>query len=146
MEWPRFHNGNGGYFVSEATRFFNNLLHKMAMSINTSMPCKVVSYNKSKRTAKIQPLFMTKEVGHEPEELPPISDVPVLFQRFEFVDMDNGNNTVTRDFIPVLKKDDVVLVVFSQRALDNAMNGRISYPGIHRHHDLQDAVVVGVLY
>lgn len=132
--------------MSEATRFFSNLMHQVAMNINTAMPCKVLSYNKEKRTAKIQPLFMVKEVGREPEPLPPIDNVPVLFHRFEFIDLDDGEKTVTREFVPVLRSGDVVLAVFAQRALDNVMSGRIAYPGINRHHDLQDAIIVGVMF
>lgn len=154
--------------MSEATRFFNNLSYQVAMTINTAMPCKVLAYNESKRTAKIQPLFMTKEVGQSPEALPPIDGVPVLFQRYKL--NNNKSISVTTDagehsqytgsgahahnaltfkesveMIPDLRSGDVVLVVFSQRALDNVMTGRVSYPGINRHHDIQDAVIVGVM-
>ncbi|WP_157930360.1 Gp138 family membrane-puncturing spike protein [Mycobacteroides abscessus] len=154
--------------MSEATRFFNNLSYQVAMTINTAMPCKVISYNESKRTAKIQPLFMTKEVGREPEALPPIDGVPVLFQRYKInnlkpisISTDAGEHAQytgsgghehksltfkqSVEMIPDLRSGDVVLVVFSQRALDNVSSGKVAYPGINRHHDLQDAVIVGVI-
>lgn len=130
--------------MSEATTFFNRLIHRSLMSINTMMPCSVLTYDKANRLAKVQPLFMTKEYGFEPEALPPIEGVPVLFQRFEFIDMDQGNKTVVRDFTPVLNAGDIVMVGFAQRALDNVSSGKVAYPSINRSHDLQDAFVMGV--
>ena len=130
--------------VSEATKFFRNFIEGALLGINTAMPCEVISYNESDLTAKIQPLFMTKEVGREPEALPVLDNVPVLFQRFKFVDRDNGSHTVTQDFIPILKSGDIVLCVFVQRAMDNVMDGKVAYPSINRHHSLKDAVIVGV--
>lgn len=154
--------------MSEATHFFNNLVHRVSMNINTSMPCKVISFDEATITAKVQPLFMTKEVGREPEALKPIEGVPVLFQRYKVknlepisVTTDAGehgqytgsgahmHNILTFkesvEMIPDLRPDDVVMVVFSQRALDNVLSGQVAYPGINRHHDIQDAVIVGLM-
>lgn len=131
--------------MSNATKFFKNLIESALLGVNTCMPCKVLSYDETTRRAKIQPLFMTKTINGEPEPLPVLDNVPVLFQRFKYTDRDNGNHTVTQEMIPVLEKDDVVLVVFAQRALDKVLNGQMAYPEINRRHSLNDGVIVGVL-
>lgn len=150
--------------MSEATRFFNNLAHKVAMVINTAMPCKVLSFDESTSTAKIQPLFMVKEVGKAPEALSPIEGVPVLGMRYKIKSpygasisglvgvhgpVDGSNSVIAPkqeiEYVPFLKKGDIVYAVFAQRALDNVLGGKVAYPEINRHHDTQDAVIVGLM-
>lgn len=124
--------------MSNSLSFFKDLINESVLNIHTSMPCKVIGYNESTMRAKIQPLFMMKEIGRSPEVLPPINDVPVLFQKYKV-------NGVTETHIPVLSSGDVVLVVFSQRAIDDVLSGKVSYPDVNRHHDIHDAIVVGVI-
>jgi hypothetical protein len=124
--------------MSNSTSFFNGLLAETILNLHTAMPCKVLSYNESTRRAKIQPLFMMKEIGHDPEPLAPVEDVPVLYQRYKV----NGN---IQTYIPVLTTGDVVLAVFCQRAIDDVLTGKVAYPDTNRTHDVHDAVVVGVL-
>lgn len=124
--------------MSNASRFFSNLREQILLSINTSMPCKVLSYNKGNRTAKIQPLFKVKEVGQSPESLPSIEDVPVCFQKFEV-------DGITKTYTPILGVGDIVLVVFGQRSIDDAIEGVLDFPGFSRVLDIQDAMIVGIL-
>ena len=121
-----------------ALTFIEDQIQESLMNLNTAMPCKVLSYNQGARTAKIQPLYMSKEVGQQPEPLSPIEDVPVLFQRFQV------NGGTPQEYMPVLNAGDIVFVVFAQRALDNVLSGHIAYPEFHRHHSLRDAVITGV--
>jgi hypothetical protein len=142
--------------MSNSTTFFNGLLTETILNLHTAMPCKVLSYNESTRRAKIQPLFMMKEFGREPEVLSPVEDVPVLYQRFkvnngEPFPMKINGTTQTAEidqeliFTPVIKAGDVVLAVFCQRAIDDVLTGKVAYPDTNRTHDIHDAVIVGVL-
>jgi len=120
-------------------KYFESMKVALLTSINTAMPCKVLSYNEGNRTAKIQPLFKAKEVGKEPRNLPPIEGVPVLFQKYK---VDGGS---VQTFTPALSIGDIVLVVFCQRSIDDAGQGKNVYPGISRMFSIQDAIIVGVI-
>lgn len=142
--------------MSKSTIFFNNILSDAVLKINTAMPCSVISYDAAKKEAKIQPLFMVKYKGQEPQKLPVLEGVPVVSQRFNVNDgqsfnakMNGSSVSLAFDepvsFTPHLEKGDMVFVVFAQRALDKVMSGNVAYPQINRHHDLRDAVIVGVM-
>jgi len=156
--------------MSNASQFFaENIKSQLLLSINTCMPCKVLSYNEGTRTAKIQPLFKTKEVGSEPSAQSVIEDVPVMFERIKInggkpilvtiPDGEHGGHTggdgkhthtkITFDEevenVPVLKSGDVALVVFAQRSIDEAIEGNLVYPGTSRLFSLHDAIIVGLL-
>lgn len=153
--------------MSNASTFFDGLLGSALVGINTAMPCKVLSYDTSTCTAKIQPLFKAKEVNKEPQSLPPIEGVPVLFQRYKVhnnnvvaVTTDKGAHAQytgtgehehkkltfaeSVEMIPDLVVGDVVLAVFCQRAIDQAQQGENVYPGTARMFSIHDAVIVGV--
>jgi len=125
--------------MSNSTEFFSNFKNQILLSINTCMPCKVLSYNEGSRTAKIQPLFMVKEVNRSPEKLSVLEDVPVLKQKYKV------NGGATEEYVPVLSVGDTVLAVFCQRANDDALDGNIVYPGTSRLFDVHDAIIVGIL-
>lgn len=124
--------------MSSVTKYFANLKTSVLTSINTAMPCKVLSFNESDCTAKIQPLYKVKEVGHESTILPPIEGVPVLKQNYKV------NGGTVQEYIPVLNSGDIVLVVFCQRAIDEALEGKIADNLGSRMFSLIDAVIVGV--
>jgi hypothetical protein len=124
--------------VSATTEFFANLQKRILTSINTAMPAKILSFDEVTCTAKIQPLFKVKEEGQEPKNLPAIEGVPALKQKYRV----NGGTVQT--YTPVYNVGDVVLVVFSQRALDSAKYGNTVYPGANRMFSIHDAVIVGL--
>lgn len=153
--------------MSNTSAFFEGFKGAILASLNTSMPCKVLQYDTSSCTAKIQPLFRSKEVGKDPVDLPPIEDVPVLFQRYKVhnnakiaVTTDKGPHgqaagtgehihnelqfTESVEMIPDIKVGETVLAVFCQRAIDEAQNGANVYPGTARMFSIHDAVIVGV--
>lgn len=125
--------------MSNSTEFFSNFKNQILLSINTCMPCKVLAYNEGSRTAKIQPLFMVKEVNRSPEKLSVLEDVPVLKQKYKV------NGGATEEYVPVLSVGDTVLAVFCQRAIDDALDGNIVFPGTSRLFDVHDAIIVGIL-
>lgn len=153
--------------MTNMTEFFSTLQQGVFMNLNTAMPCKVLSYDESNRRAKIQPLFKVKEYGQNESSLAPIENVPVLMQRYKIhnnqgisISTDPGEHSQysgngahqhneitfkeTVEFIPDIQVGDTVLVVFCQRAIDEAMNGNNVFPGTSRMFDIQDAVIVGV--
>ncbi|MGA4517195.1 Gp138 family membrane-puncturing spike protein [Solibacillus silvestris] len=168
--------------MANSAMFFENFRNQILLSINTCMPCKVLSYDEKTRMASIQPMFKQKEVGKEPQALSIIEDVPVLWQRMkvhkkdffevnipegEHVHDDGGHGQytgsgvhshdggkhehkkmkVTEDFIelhPVLESGDIVLAVFAQRSIDEAMEGNLVYPGSSRYLSVHDAIIVGI--
>ncbi|MFB6475781.1 Gp138 family membrane-puncturing spike protein [Paenibacillus glucanolyticus] len=117
----------------------NALIEEKLLNLHTGMPCKVISFDDSSMRAIVQPLFMTKEMGASPEALPLIQDVPVLKHRFK---VDGGQPQV---YEPVYEAGDIVFVAFAQRALDDALGGQMVYPDFNRRHDLNDAVILGVI-
>ncbi|WP_088005598.1 Gp138 family membrane-puncturing spike protein [Indiicoccus explosivorum] len=124
--------------MSEDMSFFRKFKQDILLSINTSMPAKVISYDKAQREAKVQPLYKSKEKGREPVTLPVLESVPVLFQRFEV-------DGVEREYLPVIRAGDIVLLSFSQRELDDALTGQPAYPSPNRLFPLTGAVIVGVI-
>ena len=143
--------------MSNSSEFYSNYKNQILLSINTCMPCKVLAYNESARTAKIQPLFMVKEVNRAPEKLSVIEDVPVLFERVKIknntaisVNIPNSEHTQITfnepvELEPSINPGDTVLVVFAQRSLDDALEGNLVYPGTSRLFDVHDAIIVGLL-
>lgn len=155
--------------MSNSSEFYSNFKSQLLLSINTCMPCKVISYDESKRLAKIQPLFMVKEINRAPEKLSVIEDVPVLFERMRInkgqpilvtiPEGEHGGHTggdgkhihtkITFEEevenVPVLKIGDTALVVFAQRSIDEAVEGNLVYPGTSRIFDVHDAIIVGIL-
>ncbi|WP_346235738.1 Gp138 family membrane-puncturing spike protein [Lysinibacillus telephonicus] len=124
--------------MSNATQFFENIKKAVLTNINTAMPAMILSYNETTCTAKIQPLFKVKEVGKEPVSLPAIEGVPVLKQKFRV------NGGAVQTYTPVYSEGEVVYVVFSQRALDEAQKGNNVFPGTSRMFSIHDAVIVGL--
>ncbi|GGA31033.1 Gp138 family membrane-puncturing spike protein [Psychrobacillus lasiicapitis] len=143
--------------MSNSSEFYSNFKNQLLLSINTCMPCKVLAYNESNRTAKIQPLFMIKEINRAPEKLSVLEDVPVLFERVKIknntaisVTIPNSDHTQITfnesvELVPSINVGDIVLAVFAQRSLDDAIEGNVVYPGTSRLFAVHDAIIVGIL-
>ena len=102
------------------------------VNMNTSMPGKIVSYDKDTQKAEVQPLFVMTFSGDVKLDIPIISNVPVVFPR-------------TKDayiHFPIAK-DDPCLLVFNQRSLDTwkASDGIVTVdPDDDRKFDFTDCV------
>jgi len=102
--------------------------------IHTALPGKILEYDHQTMIAKIQ-LLNKKELEGEFVKIPPIVEVPVMHWNF--------GNFIVR---PGYKKDDVVQVLFNERALDKIlMTGGAEKVNFTRKHSYDDAVVVGGL-
>ncbi|MFC2948527.1 Gp138 family membrane-puncturing spike protein [Virgibacillus sediminis] len=124
--------------MSEDMVFYRQFKRDILLSINTSMPGRVIEYDKTNREAKVQPLFKTKEKGKNPVSLPVLEGVPVLSQRFEV-------DGIEKEYVPILKRGDVVLLSISQREIDDVLGGKSAYPSPNLLFPLTGAVIVGVI-
>lgn len=117
--------------MSNATNFFAKQQRKIIAAINTALPCKVLSYDENTCKAKLQPLYKLDN-----ERMSVLEDVPALRQRFRI-------GSEVQEYAPILHANDIVYVVFSKYALDDALNGNIAEQtdNLYRAHD---AVIVGV--
>jgi len=115
--------------ASTIHRTFEALLSEM----NTCIPGVIVSYDYKTRKASVKPQIQKKFRDGSPSlALPVIVNVPVVFP---------GSSKVGIHF--PLKKDDSVLIVFSQRSIDKWLSdGLDSDPGDFRKFDLSDAIAI----
>lgn len=124
--------------MAQSVEYFRNFKEQILLSVNTCFPASILAFDETSLEAKIQPLFMSKEVGYDAEKLSVLEGVPALTQRFKV----DGE---TKVYKPVYQKGDVVLCVCAQRSLDNVESKKPYYAGKSRILDIQDAVIVGVL-
>lgn len=111
---------------------FDSLTDNILSTINTCMPAIVVDYDNSTQRAKVQPCFKRKYSTGEVKNLPIIVNVPILFPRTE-------NSFIS---FPI-KKNDYVLLLFSQRSLDKFLSqGGIVAVDDPRKFDLTDAIAL----
>lgn len=123
--------------TSQRTPSFIEVLQEIITArlyeLHTSIPGKVVSYDYDKNLAVVQPALMRKyKTMNSAVELPTISNVPVMFQRFD------------EAFIrfPV-KAGDTGMISFSERSLDLwLVQGGMIDPNDSRSHALADAVFI----
>jgi Phage protein Gp138 N-terminal domain len=114
----------------------DGFVNQKLLELHTAMPAKII--NVYENEADIQPLFMTVDVNGDVERYPLVLSVPWIKHRFKV----NGETQV---YEPVYEKGDLVLVVFAERALDHFVSDKPFDPEFHRHHDLNDAIIVGLL-
>jgi len=96
---------------------------------HTCIPALIVSYDRNKQSAVVQPSLKRKYKDGRIVNLPIINNVPVIFPR-------NKNNFIHFD----LEKNDVVTLIFSERSLDIwKEKGGIVSPNDPRKGNLSDA-------
>mgnify|MGYP001767638139 CR=1 FL=1 len=105
------------------------------LDLHTAMPGIVLSFDKNKQTAVVQPAVQKFFRGKGFVEIKQVMDVPVQFPR-------GGGFVLT---FPVAAGDECLLV-FSERAIDHWFEtGRTSPPSDTRTHSLSDGfAIVGV--
>lgn len=102
------------------------------VDVHTAIPGKVVSYDKLKQTATVQPIIRKNATI----KFPAIPDVPVMF---------GGNDDCSISW-PV-KKGDTGLLVFAEKSMDKwkASGGGDVDPGDGRRFDMSDASFIPAL-
>lgn len=103
--------------------------------VRVSLPGKIESFDKDTRLATIQPMIQRRYLGDsEPTNLPVVQMVPLVEMRTQ--------NAILS--LPVASGDPVLLV-FSDRAMDNWLGGNGSQPADPedvRQHDITDAFAI----
>lgn len=115
---------------------FDSAVGRILSGVNTSCPGVIVAYDDSTLRAAVQPSikrrFQNEEGEYVVQKLPVINEVPVIFPG-------SGERRVK---FPV-KKNDTVLLIFSQSSLDKWLEtGGIVDPEDGRRHSLEDAVAI----
>lgn len=113
---------------------FQNVMNKVMSEVNVGFPCKVLSFDETTATANVQPLLKTTSSSPAP-----IQGIPII--KHKYID-EMGN---IRTLKPYLQTGDVVFVVCADREIKNALKGSVTAPSSQRIHDINDAVIIGVL-
>ena len=144
-------------------KVFENMMENKLKSLHTAYLAKVISTDG--KTAKIQPLGMTKAYGESAQAQSPLSNVPILQSaRYKTTEKtlnyvtginttkSNGNITdisLVKGSVDVLvptqiAAGDIVLCVCCERDITDAKRGNNSVPALGRH-SMSSSVIVGVL-
>ncbi|MUG24776.1 hypothetical protein GNQ08_20620 [Paenibacillus macerans] len=108
---------------------------KIGGDIHVGFPAKVVSFDESAMMADVQPLIRTGS-----DEPAVVQGARVLGQRLKLA---SGGSE--QEYVPVFKKDDLVYVSIADSEIKNALTGAVAKPDTSRQHDMNDAVIVGIL-
>lgn len=100
--------------------------------IHTAIPAQIEKYDSTSQKAEVLPLLHKKYKDGTDVEYPKIVNVPVVMPRTASAGI----------FLPV-EKGDTVLLIFSERSLDDWLvkGGSVSTPA-DRHFDLSDAIAI----
>ena len=108
----------------------------MLSNIHTVLPGQIESYDRAKHKAKVKPLIKKVLVNGVILQIPPIVSVPVVWPRTQ-----NGSISFP------LSSGDGVIILFSERALDNYLIlGGDQQPQDPRKFDLTDAIAIPGLF
>lgn len=109
------------------------MINQALDDVHTALPARVERFDPTTLRGDVVPLVKRRfERDGEPEALPPILDVPFA--------MPKAGPFIMR--WPV-RRGDVVLVVFSERALDYILtDGQPQDPRLRRRHALDDAIAI----
>lgn len=107
-----------------AEKFLNNFIENKLLSLHTAYLAKVLSVKG--KTAKIQPLGLTQEIGEKAMKQSVLTAVPYTKQ------------------VTDLKKGDIAVVICCERNITAAKQGRNVLPPIG-HHNMSDSIIIGVL-
>lgn len=101
-------------------------------NVHTALPAKIISYDSSKKKAKVQPTLNKRYANGQNIEMPIINGVPVVFPS-------SSNFSMTWP----LSANDYVLLVFSERSTAEWLNkGGLVTPQDPRKFDLSDAIAI----
>lgn len=109
--------------------------HEIA-NIHTALPGHIVKYDPKLQKAEVMPDIQKKYYNGKVTDMPIITNVPIVFPRS------------SEAFIKFpLKKNDGVLLIFSERALERWLSvGGIVEPGSNRKFDISDCIAIPGLY
>lgn len=121
--------------MSNQTEFYAIFKDNIMRSIRTTLPCVVISYDKEKQVANLQPSFLMMDEKGKPIKSGMLQDVPVLVNRFEI-------GGVEQVYVPIYKPGETVFVSVADRSIDDLQNGTFM-PQSSRLFNLNDAIIIG---
>lgn len=110
-------------------------LNNALAEINIAMPATIVSYNAGNQRATVKPSLAKRLSNGNTLQAPQIVNVPVCFP---VADVGGNKAMIT---LP-MKAGDGVLLVFSQRSIENWLDGSKGSPDDPRMFDLSDAFAI----
>lgn len=112
------------------------LVQAMQGNMHTAFPGRIEKYDFTTQKAEVKPLIKHRYRNGDEQELPKISDVPVVFMR-----------TLEAYVILPVKKGSTVLVICAERSMDNWLSqGGIASPGLTHQFSLSDAIAIPGLF
>ena len=129
-----------------ASTVFDNLIEDKLLNLHTGFVGKVLSVSPDYTRCSIQPLARIKAYGKKAKNQSIVTNVPILLHaRVKKIDLkcnpDTHEITVEKTYIA---SGDIVFCVCGDRDISETVNGSFATPP-QGHHDLKDAVVVGIL-
>lgn len=112
-----------------------SLIQNALVEINVAIPAKIISYDPQTVRATVKPSIPKRLSNGETLQAPQIVNVPVCFP------MADVNEAIAQITLP-MKANDGVLLVFSQRSLENWLSGNEQAPDDPRLFDLSDAFAI----
>lgn len=130
--------------------FFKVFENHIFNTIRTFMPAQIISYDKERMVADVQPSFLlsSDEGGNSKGvKMGMLQDVPVTNFRLECEEKvwtGNGNDdeSVTKIYTPVYEQGDMVMLAICDRNTDNMQPGSF-LPNSTKKFSVNDAVVIG---
>lgn len=112
------------------SRVVQAALERFAANLHTAMPASIVTYDRTKQQASIQPLLKRRTKDGQVFSFPVVTNVPCVFPR-------SGDASVTFE----LKPGDSGMLIVAQRSLDRwlEVGGEVD-PQDPRKHDFTDGV------
>lgn len=132
-------------------KIFEEIIESKLLNMHTAYLAKIISTNG--KTAKIQPLGMTKAYGEKAQAQSVLSNVPIAATVHK---VEENTYTVVTSVEPVQETQitvpkivpigvgDIVVCICCERDISDAKNGKNSVP-VGVHHSMSSSVIVGVL-
>ncbi|MED1801775.1 Gp138 family membrane-puncturing spike protein [Brevibacillus porteri] len=120
--------------AGDLAKLIDGLVQKRLAEMSVAFPCSVISYNKERGIAVVQPLLQLTE-----KPPAPIQNVQALGMKKHVDDI-----TPPEIHFPELENGDVVYVVCADRQIRDTLTGSVTKPSSQRIHHRNDAVIVGV--
>lgn len=132
---------------------FNDLLEEKLLNLHTAFIARVVSVQ-NENLCSVQPIDKIKAYGQSAKSQGVISNVPVLshVRHIETYtqSLSASEGTISPSShgghikISPIRKDDIVLCICAERDISSSIKGISTTPPVG-HHQLKDAIVVGLI-
>ena len=133
--------------MSSLATVINNIVEEQLLNTSTAFIGKIIAFDKDTKTANVQPLTMTKAYGKEAKQRAVLTNIPVTNNaqyklKYRFISCDVFGGRFAEE--AYIEAGDLCVCIVSDRDITEARKGNSTVPSIG-HHDIQNAIVVGVL-